>query len=189
MCSWTARSSTATGADRYAPCCDSSVKRARVLRGVSGYCRSTWDLMSARDWAASSLRQARSACRIPWASTRGFLRAAGGVPQTSNSKRWCGLGSSLRLQAERTALAWARTALALVAVTLLVARTLTVRFGLWVAVVAVAGSLVAASAMLVADRRYRRWTRPGELPYRAAAPNAALAGVTVLLAAAVLATR
>ena len=93
------------------------------------------------------------------------------------------------LQAERTALAWARTALALAAVTLLVARTLTVRFGVWVGVVAVAGVLVAAAAMLVADRRYRRWTRAGELPYRTAAPNAALAGVTVLLGAAVLATR
>ena len=93
------------------------------------------------------------------------------------------------LQAERTTLAWSRTALALAAVTLLVARTLTVRVGLWIAVVVVAGTLVAGGAMLVADRRYRRWTAGGGRLYRAATPNAALAAVTALLGVAVLVTR
>ncbi|MFC0527148.1 DUF202 domain-containing protein [Phytohabitans kaempferiae] len=91
------------------------------------------------------------------------------------------------LQAERTTLAWSRTALALAGTCLIAARGLIVHFGAWTVAAGSAGGLVAGMAILAAHRRYRHWARDGERPYRAAVPNAALAVATVGLGLAGLA--
>jgi uncharacterized membrane protein YidH (DUF202 family) len=90
------------------------------------------------------------------------------------------------LQAERTTLAWSRTALALAGTALLAARTLGAVLGGPAAALAVAGGLAALVAVVAAHRRYRRWTAAGRT-HRPGASNAALACVAALLGAAALA--
>lgn len=100
------------------------------------------------------------------------------------------------LQAERTALAWTRTTLALVGVAALVARLLVIRFGLWAGLIELAGGVAAGIAMLRAGGRYQRWSTPGPrdgtaVPdtraSRAGAPNAALAAAVVVMGLAAIA--
>lgn len=92
------------------------------------------------------------------------------------------------LQAERTTLAWSRTALSLAGLSVLVARSLLAQVGVAVAVLALAVTFVAAAAMLGAQRRYRRWTVVAGQAYRPGVANAALAALVTLLAIAVLGT-
>ncbi|MGI5243020.1 DUF202 domain-containing protein [Dactylosporangium sp. CA-139066] len=90
------------------------------------------------------------------------------------------------LQAERTTLAWSRTALALAGASLLAARALAAVVGVAAAVPAVAGGLAALAVVVAARRRYRRWTAAGRTE-RPGVSNAALACVATLLGAAALA--
>ncbi|GAA2340257.1 DUF202 domain-containing protein [Dactylosporangium salmoneum] len=90
------------------------------------------------------------------------------------------------LQAERTTLAWSRTALALAGASLLAALALAAGAGPAGAVLAVAVGLAALVAVVAAHRRYRRWTAAGRAD-RPGVSNLALACVAGLLGAAALA--
>jgi len=59
------------------------------------------------------------------------------------------------LQPERTALAWRRTCLALLAGSLVAARVLPELFGAWSALIGVAGAVGAGALLAGAHRRYR----------------------------------
>ncbi|UFS59724.1 DUF202 domain-containing protein [Subtercola endophyticus] len=99
------------------------------------------------------------------------------------------------LQAERTALAWRRTALSLALGSLAAARVLAAAFGLWSYAIGMLGLAASALFLFSADRRYRRAHE--SLVASSAAPTGArlasggllLAALTVIaLAAAVLGT-
>ncbi|MEV6842871.1 DUF202 domain-containing protein [Actinoplanes sp. NPDC051411] len=91
-------------------------------------------------------------------------------------------------EAERTTLAWSRTALSLVGLNLIVARSLAAQFGAIVAVVALAGTFLAIAAMHRAHRRYRHWTVTTGRPYRPGAGNVAMTAIVAALGIAVLTT-
>lgn len=59
------------------------------------------------------------------------------------------------LQPERTALAWRRTGLALLATSLVAARALPQLLGPWAALLGLAGVIAAAALLLAIHRRYR----------------------------------
>jgi hypothetical protein len=95
------------------------------------------------------------------------------------------------LQPERTALAWRRTALALVAGSLLGLRVLPTLLGAAGLVVAAAGVIAALAVLTTAHRRYRRVHRiltagsagPGDEPGTAALPGGALPALVAALTA------
>jgi len=93
------------------------------------------------------------------------------------------------LQAERTALAWRRTCLALLTGSLIAARILPELFGPWSALAGLAGVVCAAILLASVHRRYQRQHRglngEGDLfPLADGRPVAALA--TVAFAAALI---
>ncbi|MDN4599484.1 DUF202 domain-containing protein [Leifsonia virtsii] len=59
------------------------------------------------------------------------------------------------LQPERTALAWRRTCLAVLAGSLVAARILPELFGAWSALLGIAGAVAAATLLAAVHRRYR----------------------------------
>ncbi|WP_157756845.1 DUF202 domain-containing protein [Plantactinospora sp. KBS50] len=111
---------------------------------------------------------------------------AAGADRYTGADRDTGAVRDPGLQAERTALAWSRTALALAVAGLLVARQLLTWYGPWMAAAAASTCLVAAAGALLAHRRYRRWTRTGRPAGRIAVANAAAAAAAMLIGAASL---
>jgi uncharacterized membrane protein YidH (DUF202 family) len=104
------------------------------------------------------------------------------MSETGNSRPWPDPG----LQPERTALAWRRTALALVSGAAVSARALFPPLGVVAAAVASAGGAVAVGLWVLGSRRYRHAFRWPDRDPAARHPGGAALGAFAVLETALL---